>query len=411
MTDELTLSRRNLFALGGAITAGLLARPDSLHAAPDTAIAHMERELGSVTIRDLSIATINIEGEYPCNLIKVTTDSGLYGLGEARPKTDVSKLAGRYKGLIIGEDPLRVDFLARKMTAANERPMKSDLGVIAGIETALWDLAGKILKTPAYTLLGGRCLEGVPVYYDLSPSDTPRTTDPKPWVEWARHAKESGYQSMKLDVNRNGGNVPQWVKILEEIRADVGPEMRLGVDFHWKLSPEQAFQFVEMAEPVDLWFVEDPMRYAKNTDHYQRLVSEGKIPILAGEQMLTRKSFHDLIEKRMCTMIEADGQYCGGLLSLKRIAELGELYGMKTLCHNMCTPVGTYAQAHACVTIPSCIALESPIGEQVIQHDGPMVEDGYLVLNDKPGFGIELNEDYCRKHLCSRSTFFDAKET
>ena len=402
----MTSSRREFLALGcGAAAASLLVYPAVLHAAPDPAPVPLERELGSVKIRDASSATINIDGEYPCNLIKVTTDSGLYGLGEARPQIAVLKSVDRYKKLIIGEDPLRVDYLARKMTAASRRPAKSDLGVIAGIETALWDLAGKILKTPAYNLMGGRCLEGIPVYYDLSPSDTPKTTDPKPWVEWARHAKESGYQSMKLDVNRNGGSVPQWVKILEEIRADVGPDMRLGVDFHWKLSPEQAFQFVEMAKPVDLWFVEDPMRYAENIDHYQRLVSEGKIPILAGEQMLTRKSFHDLIKKRMCTMIEADGQYCGGLLQLKRVAELGELYDMKTLCHNMCTPVGTYAQAHACVTIPSCIALESPIGEQVIQHDGPMVEGGCLRLNAKPGFGIELNEDYCRKHLAEGSKF------
>ena len=285
---------------------------------------------------------------------------------------------------------------------------KQGLGVLSGIETALWDLAGKILNTPTYNLLGGKDHDNVQVYYDLSPIDTPKTTDPKPWVEWAQHAKKIGFNAIKLDVNRNGGNVPKWVRILEEIRAGIGPDMLIGVDFHWGLNSAQTDKFIEMVQPVDLWFIEDPMKYdTKNIPHYQKLVAKGKMPIVACESVLTRKSFHGLIKKRMCSIIEPDGQYCGGLSELKRIAELGELYDMKTLCHNMCTPVGTFAQAHACTTIHSCVALESAIAEQVLQHDGPMYEEGCLKLNDKPGFGIELNEDYCRKNLTKGSSFFN----
>jgi L-alanine-DL-glutamate epimerase-like enolase superfamily enzyme len=136
------------------------------------------------------------------------------------------------------------------------------------------------------------------------------------------------------------------------------------------------------------------------------VTAAGKIPVVALEQMLTLKRFHEMIEKRMCTIIEPDAQCCGGLSELKRVADLGELYGMDTLCHNMCSPIGTYAQAHACATIHKFVAMENACADNVIQHEGSLYQDGYLVLNDKPGLGIEVNEDYCRKHLSKGSTYF-----
>jgi galactonate dehydratase len=130
--------------------------------------------------------------------------------------------------------------------------------------------------------------------------------------------------------------------------------------------------------------------------------------VVALEQLTTRKEFHKWIDKGICTIIEPDGQYCGGLMELKRIAYLGEIYGMKTLCHNMCTPVGTYAQAHACATIENFMVMENACADQVILHESPLYQNGYLKLNEKPGFGIELNEGYCRKNLLSGSSFFGA---
>jgi L-alanine-DL-glutamate epimerase-like enolase superfamily enzyme len=291
--------------------------------------------------------------------------------------------------LVVGEDPLRVDYLTRKMMAATKDPSRMDIGVIAGIETALWDLAGKILNTPTYNLLGGACRDRIKVYYDLAPADTPKTTEPALWVECAQRARKGGFKAMKIDIYRGGGDVPEWVRILQAIRADLGPDMLLGVEFHWRLNSEQTDRFIAMTEDLNLWFIEDPMRYDANLAHYQRLTAADRIPIVALEQMLTLKSFHEMLEKRMCTIIEPDAQYCGGLLALKRVADLGELYGMDTLCHNMCSPVGTYAQAHASATIHKFVAMENACADHVIQHEGSLYQDGYLLLNDKPGLGIE----------------------
>jgi L-alanine-DL-glutamate epimerase-like enolase superfamily enzyme len=389
---------------GGAFTAASLLPTPGLHARPDETAALADTRRGKVKIREVQRASI--ADEYVCNLIKITTDSGLYGIGEARCKIPVANQVRAFKELVVGEDPLRVDYLTRKMMAAIKRPSMGDIGVVAGIETALWDLAGKILNTPTYNLLGGACRDKIKVYYDLAPADAPKTTEPALWVECAQRARKGGFKAMKVDIYRGGGDVPEWVRILQAIRADVGPEMLLGVEFHWRMNAEQTDRFIAMTEGLNLWFIEDPMRYDANLAHYQRLTAAGKIPIVALEQMLTLKSFHEMLEKRMCTIIEPDAQYCGGLLALKRVADLGELYGMATLCHNMCSPVGTYAQAHACATIHQFVAMENACANHVIQHEGSLYQDGYLLLNDKPGLGIELNEDYCRKHLSKGTTFF-----
>jgi galactonate dehydratase len=124
------------------------------------------------------------------------------------------------------------------------------MGAIAGIETALWDLAGKILNTPAYNLLGGKFRDKVKVYYDLAPADTPKTTNPKEWIACAQRAKNSGFVAMKVDVYRGGGDVPDWANILKAMRAEVGPDVQLGVDFHWRMTPEQTDKFIELIEPV-----------------------------------------------------------------------------------------------------------------------------------------------------------------
>jgi L-alanine-DL-glutamate epimerase-like enolase superfamily enzyme len=391
----MTISRRNLLALG---SVGLLGSKltGGNHETPRST-----QTSSNVKILDIQVASI--QDDYICHLVKVTTNTGIYGLGEARPKkTKIPGLIKKYKEVLIGEDPLRVNYLVSKMISSGHKEM----GAISGIETALWDLAGKLLETPCYNLLGGKFRDKVRVYYDLSPANTPKTTNPGEWVACALRAIKAGFREMKIDINRSGGDVPEWIKILKAMRDSVGSDIKIGVDFHWQLTAEQTDQFIKLAEPLDLWFVEDPMRYQKYYKDYQRIVAEAKIPIMALEQMTTRKQFHNWIEKKICNIIQPDGQYCGGLMELKRAADLGELYGMKTLCHNMCTPVGTFAQAHACATIKDFISMENACADKVIKHNGPLYKDGYLLLNDKPGFGIELDEDYCRKHLAEGSKFF-----
>lgn len=410
------LNRRTFLAVTGGFVAGACGGPMAqvLRAAPQAAT-----ELGKVKIVDVKVATVRIR--YDAHLVKVVTDSGLFGLGEAYNRHGIVDHLQSMKRLVIGEDPLQVEYLAQKMMDAGigqGSHSGSLAGAIAGIETALWDLAGKILNVPVFVLLGGRFRDKLLVYHDTG---SPNTADPRPWVEEAQRTKAFGFRATKFDLNPFGGDrwnrsvssedLKAWVEILEAIRVELGPDFPLGVDFHWKLNTRDAMRFAGMAEHLNLWFIEDPIP-PDNADAFARLTAASEVPIATGENLFTRVTFRPFIEKQACDIIQPDTQKCGGLLEMKRIADWADLYYLNMLCHNMCTPVGTIAAGHACSAIRSFLALESDSVElahwqDIIQRDGPIYKDGYLELPNKPGLGIELNEDVCRRHLAPESAYFE----
>jgi len=411
------LTRRKLLAAAGGMAAAgyLFDAPRVARAAPQAAT-----ELGKVKIRDVKTASIRLS-YYDAHLVKITTDAGLFGLGEAYNRAGVVDHVRSIKRVILGEDPLQVDYLYQKMSDAGigEGSRAGSLcGAISGIETALWDLAGKILNVPVYVLLGGAFRNKVLIYHDTG---SPNTIDPKPWVEEMARSRALGFRAIKVDLNRFRGerwnrslssqDMKAWVRILEAIRAELGPDFPLGVDLHWGYNTRDAMRFVQMVEHLNLWFLEDPMP-PENADAFARLTAASKVPIATGENLYTRQSFRPLIEKQACDIIQPDAQKCGGLLEMKRIADWADLYYLNMLCHNMCTPVGTIASGHACMAIRSFLALESdsvelPYWSDIIQHGGPIYRDGYLEIPNKPGLGIELDEEVCRKHLGAGSGFFE----
>ncbi|UCC96651.1 MAG: mandelate racemase/muconate lactonizing enzyme family protein [Phycisphaerales bacterium] len=410
------MDRRKFLAAAGSMAAigTLLERPGILNAAPQATT-----ELGRVKIRDVKTATVRIK--YDAHLVKVTTDSGLYGIGEAYNRDGVVSHIHSIKRQIIGQDPLQVDYLWHKMMDAGvgQGSRSGSLtGAISGIETALWDLAGKILNVPVYTLLGGKFRDKLLIYHDTG---SPNATDPRPWVEEAQRSKAYGFKAMKFDLNRFSGerwnrslssnDMKAWVKILEAIRRELGPDFPLGVDFHWALNTREAMRFAQMVEHLNLWFLEDPMP-PENADAFARLTAMSKVPIATGENLFTRQTFRPYIEKQACDIVQPDTQKCGGLLEAKRIADWADLYYINMLCHNMCTPVGTIASGHACMAIRSFLALESdsvelPYWQDIVQREGSLYKDGYLEIPNKPGLGVELNEAVCRKHLAEGTGFFD----
>ena len=409
------ISRRQFLrsSSSAAMLASISGLPQILRAAPQA-----ESELGKVKIIDVKTATIRFR--YDMHLVKVITDSGVYGIGEAYNRAGVLDHIQSIKRQIIGQDPLMVDVLTQKMfdSGVGQGSHSGSLtGAIAGIETALWDVAGKILNVPVYMLLGGRFRDKILLYHDTG---SPNTVDPKPWLEEAEKTKHFGFRATKFDLNPFGGerwnraipseDLKAWIGILEAIRDYLGPDFPLGVDFHWKLNTHDAKQFVDMARHLNLWFVEDPMPPG-NADAFARLTAASPIPIATGENLFTRQTFRPYIEQQACDIIQPDTQKCGGLLETKRIADWADLYYLNMLCHNMCSPVGTIASGHACMAIRSFVALESdsveiPDWQHVVQWDGPLYKDGYLEIPNKPGLGIELNEDVCRKHLAPGSRLF-----
>jgi L-alanine-DL-glutamate epimerase-like enolase superfamily enzyme len=377
-------------------------------------------EVGKVKIQDVKTAAIKIK-KYKTHLVKITTNAGLYGLGEAYPKAEVEDDIHLAKKEIISEDPLRVEYLHQKMTEELvSRGSRSGAlcGAIAGIETALWDLAGKILNIPVYILLGGGYRDKLLLYHD---SESPKSNDPKAWVDEALKSRDHGFQAIKLSLRHITGeewnrtlstaDMKIWVKILEAVRLSLGPDFPLAVDLHWRYNTRESLSFTRMIEHLNMWFLEDPMP-PENADAFVRLTAASNVPILTGENLFSRQGFRPFIEKQACDLIHPDAQKCGGLLETKKIADWADLYYIGMLCHNGCSPVGTIASGHACKAIKSFQALESdsvevPYWQDLIKRDGPIFKDGYLEIPDKPGLGIELNEDVCRAHLSEGAGFFE----
>ncbi len=420
------LSRREFFgrSAGLAAAAWTLEQSQVLKAMPQA-----ESMLGKVKIRDVQTATIQLN--YPAHLVKITTEQGPFGIGEAFNGTGVLDNIGRLKRYVIGEDPLQVDYLLNRMLEGTSGHHGAYMRAVSGIETALWDLAGKILNVPVYVLLGGKFRDRLLVYHDTG---SPRTADPKPWVEEALRSKDYGFKAMKFDLDweSRGQGVAgkpyqyrrevwnrsisaqeqrQWVRIIEEILKALGPGYDVAVDCHWEYNTRDALRLAQALEPLNLWFLEDPIP-PDNPDAMARLAAATRTPIATGENLDTRGQFRPYVEKQACDIVQPDPQRCGGLLEAKRIADLADLYYITFACHNMCTPVGATAAGHACAAIRSFVALESdsieiPWWKDIIVNDGgKFYRDGFLTLSGKPGFGVELNEDVAKAHLAPGTQWF-----
>ena len=412
------LSRRSFLTQATASAAALAGAPLLLRGATPTASA---TSVTSTKIRDLHVAGVDIG--YKTHLVKVVTEDGRYGIGEAYPKAELADDIMGMKKTLLGEDPLQVEVLTHKLVDQYQsRGTRAGAlsGAVAGIETALWDLAGKIVGVPVYKLLGGAYRNRLLIYSDL---DKPKhNQDPKAWAEVALRTKELGYHALKHSVPRfnspRGGSITNstlsmWTRILEETRLAVGPDTPVGIDLHWRYNATDILRFTERIKDLDIWFVEDPIQ-PENVDSYVTLRAESRVPILTGENLYNREGFRPFIEREACDMIHFDAQKSGGLLEMKRTADMADLHSMPMFCHNGATPVGTVASAHACMAIKSFVAIESdtmetnraPHWREMIVNDFPLYQDGYLHVSDRPGLGIELNEEVCRRHTVDNRGFF-----
>ena len=420
--------RRFLTAAAGAAAAGFLPETSQVLKAMPAA----ESEFGKVKVTDVKTASVMIR--YPAHLVKVETDSGLYGIGEAYNRDGVVDHIEHLKDSVIGQDPLQIDYLYQRMAEA-KLGHGSWTGTISssisGIEMALWDLAGKILKVPVYVLLGGKFRDKLLIYHDTG---SPKTADPAAWVAEAEKSLAHGFKATKFDLdwesraqslagrpyqyrgemwNRGISSVEmkQWVRILEAVRERLGDDYPLAIDLHFNYNMGDTMRFVQMIEDLNIWFIEDPIP-PQNADAMARFTHKSNVPTATGENLYSRHTFRDFIEKQACDIIQPDPQKVGGLLETKKIADWADLYYITMACHNMCTPVGTVGNGHACAAIRSFVTLESdsvdiPHWPDIIQREGPLYQDGYLEMTNKPGLGIELNEEVVRANLAEGSGYFE----
>jgi len=372
-------------------------------------------------ITDVKATTI--KGFKQWNYVLIETDEGLTGLGEAHPGAGVADIVKQFSGALVGKDPRNIEPLYNRMIDAARNRYAMGLSAIGGIEAALWDLKGKILGVPIYQLLGGKYRDRIRLYADVGHG---RGNTPEGWAKRAKEGVADGYQAIKFDIDNSANELKQdavnrdlssaelrkMTSLVAAAREAVGEEIDICIDCHSLFSVHSAIKLAERLEPFDLMFLEDPVPN-DNVEAMAKVTESTSIPICTGEYLFRRDGFRDLIQQQACDMLHVDASGTGGLLEAKRIADLADLYYMPFAAHNITSPIGVTATAHVCAAVRNFIVMELPYHANQVPwrwdlaiSDEPLIQENAFVLPDKPGLGVELNEEVAREHLTPGYGYF-----
>jgi L-alanine-DL-glutamate epimerase-like enolase superfamily enzyme len=418
------MNRRTFLQSAAALGAGCL------FPAPYQRLAAQVK--GKIKITD--VKCMIIRGTWDWNLIKIETDTGLYGIGEAYWGWGVKDLVvNKMKGIIVGEDPLNVDKLYTKMlmqSAGAGAIGGVTMTAASGIEIALWDLCGRILQTPVCNLLGGRFRDRVRFYRTMQAVEHP--TDMSAWRDQVQEAKAEKYKWTAFKFQGDGvppkadpefnepghdpygrglthADIRRIVKGMETVRETLGPDADFAVEAHWHYDTGDVIRLARALEPVKPMWLEDPVP-PDNAEAMAYVRKSVNVPICTGENLYGRQGFRKLIELQACDAVHIDVPKSGGLLESKRISDLAEMYYIWTACHNPASPVGTIASAHSAAAMRNFriheLAKWIDWWPELVIREGPFWENGYFTIQDKPGYGIELNPDVAKAHLAPGETWW-----
>ncbi len=335
-------------------------------------------------------------------IVRVYTDEGLVGLGEAYPVGPNEAVAATirdFQSWIVGRDPRDVTGIWYHLYAHSRFPGGSVVNAaISGIEHALWDIAGKAAGVPVYRLLGGKCRARIRVYQSCSGA-TPAAI--------AAHARQLvdqyGYTALKMAPHPPHSDQLPWGAVVRQagerlaaVREAVGPDVDIGLDPHARIfEPLRALEMAAAVQPYHPFFFEEPLR-PENIDALAWLAQKSAVPIATGEMLYTSFGFRELLAKQAATIIQPDICICGGLLEMKKIAALAEAHYVTVAPHNPLGPLATAINVHFAATTHNFLILEYHADDESPRRDvllEPMrLRDGYLELPEGPGWGVELNE-------------------
>lgn len=357
-----------------------------------------------IIITDVRVRIMGVKGRNWI-FVFVETDAGITGVGEATTEYHEQAVAAMIENhlgpRLRGEDALRIEFLWQR----GFRQFWWRGGVVAtsalsGIDQALWDIAGKAYSLPVYRLLGGMVHERVQLYARGDLGLGCQKAEAEAAIGEGFRVFKTGYihPSRGLDEEEQINYIVDNVRHIRDIKD---PGLQIGIDCGGLFSFNGAVRLARALQPYNVWFLEEPVN-ADTPRHLAALrqASLG-IDIAAGERVMTRAGFREWIELGAVDIIQADICHAGGISELRRIAAMAEVYGIKVAPHNPYGPVAMAAAAHCATATPNFAVLEycrfSPLFFQ-IQKEGLTLKDGYLELSERPGLGIEVDEEFIEAH-------------
>jgi len=345
-------------------------------------------------------------------LVKVTTDEGITGWGEAYTQSDRDtaqeahiKQMSRY---LIGRSPFNIKHFTKVMydDFAARRGAMDFWCAVSGLEHAMWDIVGKKTGQPVYNLLGGAVRDKIKVYAN---GWSGSSGTPDDFAKKAMANVNLGFTAMKFDpfpgpwrtyISRKDELTA--VERVKVVRDAVGPDVDILIEVHRRLAPMHAVRVAHMMEEYRPFWYEEPTSSA-NIDNLAEVRGKINIPTVTGEELYTKDAFREIFEKHAVDIINPDICSCGGILEMKEIAAMAEPYSIVVSPHNYnSTTIGLAASIQAAALIPNFLILEYFVNWTVLGNEiavNPFkVENSYINVPQTPGLGLEINEEAILKH-------------
>ena len=336
-------------------------------------------------------------------IVKVTTDQGITGWGEAhhgRAHTAVAKLIETtLRQLIVGQDCFDSVGIWERMYRFQLASHGMGAGAclaMSGIDMAIWDAKGKALKQPLYRLLAGT-RKAVPAYAGgVSLGYQPEST----LVEEAKKSLDQGYKAIKLRV---GDEVPKDIARMRAVRKAFGDELVILTDANIGYELEDVRRVMPAMDELGIGWLEEPFP-AHDYRSYREAKSFGRTPLAAGENHYTRFEFNRVIEDGAITKLQPDLSKCGGITEALRIAALGSAWKLPIHPHSSMTGLNHAATIHFLAAIDNGGYFEGDVSksnkfrDELVENPGNIDRDGNVWPLDKPGLGLEVNEEFLTQH-------------
>ena len=405
-------TRRELVRFALSLPAGALLSNLKLLAAPLA---------GKVKITGIkAMGLTNIAGN--C-LIRIDTDSGLTGYGEAGATGPIARARiETMKPLLIGKDPLAIEVHFQRMSSLMYNYV-AHIPTVSGIDIALWDLAGKILNLPVSTLLGGGFRETVPMY---SHGIGLNMLDKDSCREWAARIRQlpEGFTVYKCDIHTVLG-VPSGVfantltttqlsnvkRAYANVREAVGDEIDIAVHCHGELDAPSAIGVAKAVEPMNPLWIEDALNPVFS-EGWVSLRRSTNAPLLTGEKLELVRGFRPFLDNGAVDIVHPDLAFAGGFTGTKKIADYAALSRTPVALHNVGSLVMTHANAHFAASIQNLFKVESALAhpgryvEAMAASNPPKVSKGEMAIPMGPGLGLDLSTDFLKKHLAEGEPFW-----
>ncbi|MEM7369622.1 MAG: mandelate racemase/muconate lactonizing enzyme family protein [Bacteroidota bacterium] len=439
-TKPITSSNRRTFLK--TASAGGLGMGALLTASAEESVAFATQNISrhsnpsDLKITDMRFAVVK-DAPMRCPIIRIDTNQGISGLGEVRDGA-TWRYALFLKSRLLGKNPCNVEMLFKLIKQFGFHGRQG--GGVSGVEMALWDLAGKAYNVPVYQMLGGKYRDRVRLY-----SDTRQSRDPQVYAQRMKARVDKGFTFLKMDfgiellkdipgavVNSNFWDIGrQWTneqmtyggtehpltavqitnkgldklcEYVDAVRSAVGYDIPMAADHFGHFGVNDCIKLGKALAPYNLAWLEDMIPW-KYTDMWREITMSIDTPTLTGEDIYLKEEFIKLCDTRAVDMIQPDLASAGGILETKKIGDYAEEKGVAMAMHFAGTPISFMANVHCAAATQNFVALEHHSvdvdwwEELVTGFDGPMIEQGFAIVPDRPGLGVELNEDMVKAHL------------